>query len=253
MKQTEKAREYEPDARAAFLAERPAAGSRATVGILDRNCMHDRICWTILDRISDGTYHPGDRLKELTLAREFQVSQAPIREALRKLEAIGVLESEAYRGTRVRAITPQEMRDTYQLRGILEQSATQYILSFTTEDIDILEREFAAMQAAVIVGDLQNVAVHNKNFHCHIVLCCENKELVRVWKSLGVGMRARLNVQRLAESHRLPQAIASHRKIIDAFRAGDMQQAGELLRAHSFEFVEDIEDRVGLGASASRS
>jgi DNA-binding GntR family transcriptional regulator len=53
--------------------------------------MHDRICWTLLDRISNGSYQPGDRLKELALAREFQVSQAPVREAFRKLEAIGVL------------------------------------------------------------------------------------------------------------------------------------------------------------------
>lgn len=229
--------------RAAFLPERQTTenGTNRTNGTLDRNCMHDRICWAILDRISEGTYQPGDRLKELTLAREFQVSQAPVREALRKLEAIGVLETKAYRGTRVRAITSQEMRDTYQLRGVLEQTATQYIREFPAASVDLLEQEFAAMQAAVIAGDLQAVAVHNKNFHCHIVVCCENKELVRVWKSLGVGMRTRINVQRLAESSRLLSAIASHRGIIDAFRAGNLKLAGELLRAHSFQFVEELE------------
>ena len=230
----------EPQENAAHLPERPAAGS----GILDRNCMHDRICWTILDRISDGTYQPGDRLKELILAREFQVSQAPVREALRKLEAIGVLESEPYRGTRVRAITPQELRDTYQLRGILEQTATQYIRQFTVEDVDILDREFAAMQAAVLAGDMQTVAVHNKNFHCHIVLCCENKELVRVWKSLGVGLISRLNIQRLAISGRLPAAVAAHRQIIDAFRSGDFLQAGNLLREHSFQFIANLDEMI---------
>ncbi|HEX4021335.1 MAG TPA: GntR family transcriptional regulator [Acidobacteriaceae bacterium] len=211
------------------------------IGALDRSCMHDRICWTILDRISDGTYQPGDRLKELTLAREFQVSQAPVREALRKLEAVRVLELEPYRGTRVRAISPRELRDTYELRGVLEQAATQYIRGFAAADVEYLEKEFAAMQAAVVAGDLLSVALHNKYFHCHIVLCCENKELVRVWKSLGIGMRSRLNVQRMADSHRLPEAVATHGPIIEAFRAGDLKLAGDLLRKHSFQAVEDLE------------
>ena len=229
-----------PKERGAFFSDKQAAAT----GSLDRNCMHDRICWAILDRISEGTYQPGDRLKELTLAREFQVSQAPVREALRKLEAIGVLETEPYRGTRVRTITAQEMRDIYQLRGVLEQTATEYIREFPAASVELLEQEFAAMQAAVDAGDLHAVAVHNKNFHCHIVLCCENKELVRVWKSLGVGMRSRINVQRLAASSRLSAGVASHRRIIDAFRAQDMKLAGELLRKHSFEFVEEVEDKV---------
>ena len=210
-------------------------------GPLDRNCMHDRICWMILERISDGTYQPGDRLKELTLAREFQVSQAPVREALRKLEAVRVLESEPYRGTRVRAISPREMRDTYELRGILEQTATEYIHEFTAADVAYLDSEFAAMEAAVQSGELQAVAVHNKNFHCHIVLRTQNKELVRVWMSLGIGMRSRLNMQRMAAAKRLPEAIATHRPIIEAFRNGNLKHAGDLLREHSFQFVEDLE------------
>lgn len=222
-------------------AMRAPEDANHTSSPLDRNCMHDRICWTILDRISDGTYQPGDRLKELTLAREFNVSQAPVREALRKLEAVRVLESEPYRGTRVRAISPRELRDAYELRGILEQTATQYIREFAAADVAYLETEFAAMEAAVASGDLQAVAVHNKNFHCRIVLCCENRELVRVWKSLGVGMRSRLNIQRMAAAQLLPAAIATHGPIIEAFRNGDLKQAGDLLREHSFQFVEDLE------------
>ena len=223
-----------------------AEDARANAGIFDRNCMHDRICWSILDRISDGRYQPGDRLKELTLAREFQVSQAPVREALRKLEAIGAVVSEPYRGTRVRAITPQEMRDNYELRGILEQAAlhlaaAQLDVDGPGVDMDVLERELAAMQAAAQAGDLQAVAVHNKNFHCHIVLGCANQELVRVWKSLGVGLRSRLNIQRLAKAGRLMEAVDSHRAVLNALYAGDLRRAGDLLRDHANAFVtEDI-------------
>lgn len=209
----------------------PAAG-------IGRNCMHDRVRWTILERILDGTYPPGERLKELTLAREFHVSQAPVREALRKLEALGVLKSDPYRGTRVRELSPTELRDSYQLRGILEQSATEFIQDFPEESVRYLEQEYASMREAVRVTDLQALACHNRNFHRRIMDHCQNKEVFRVWQSLGICMRSRLNVQRRVEE--LPEAILSHQPIIDAFRAGDLRRAGQLLREHSFSFVADL-------------
>lgn len=207
-------------------------------GSVDRNCAHDRIRWAILERITDGTYQPGERLKELTLAREFHVSQAPVREALRKLEAIGVVQSEPYRGARVRQLSPTELRDAYQLRGILEQAATEFITDFPEERIQYLEREYAAMGTAVRQGDLQALACHNRNFHRCIIECCRNQEVVRAWKSLGISMRSRLNVQRLIEQ--LPDAILTHQPIMDALRAGDFRRAGLLLREHSFGFVADL-------------
>lgn len=206
---------------------------------IDRNRMHDRVRWTILERILDGTYQPGERLKELSLAHEFHVSQAPVREALRKLEAIGVLKSEPYRGTRVRELSPRELHDAYQLRGILEKAATDFIGDFSTADVAYLEQEYAAMRNAVAAGDLQLLASHNRNFHWRIMESCANKELARVWESLDVCMLSRMNVQRRVEE--LPQAIATHQPIIDAFRAGDLRRAGQLLHEHSFGFVADLE------------
>ncbi|MES2221659.1 MAG: GntR family transcriptional regulator [Acidobacteriota bacterium] len=222
---------------ASMMAEEGEKNPAANGGV-DRNCAHDRVRWTILERIMDGTYQPGERLKELTLAREFRVSQAPVREALRKLEAIGVVKSEPYRGARVRELSPTELRDAYQLRGILEQAATEFIHDFPAESVQALEQEYALMRAAARNGDLQAVALHNRNFHRGIIERCQNQEIVRAWKSLGICMRARLNVQRRVD--RLPEAILSHQPIIDALRAGDLRHAGLLLREHSFGFVSDL-------------
>jgi DNA-binding GntR family transcriptional regulator len=60
---------------------------------LKRVCMRDRIRDVLVARILDGTYAAGLQLKELSLAREFNVSQAPIREALRELEGTGLVTS----------------------------------------------------------------------------------------------------------------------------------------------------------------
>lgn len=207
-------------------------------GGIDRNRMDDRVRWTILERIMDGTYQPGERLKELTLAREFHVSQAPVREALRKLEAIGVLKSDPYRGTRVREFSPTELRDAYQLRGILEQSATEFMADFPQESVHYLEQEYASMGESVRAGDLQALAVHNRNFHLCIMERCQNKEVFRAWEALDISTRGRLNAQRHVEQ--LPEIITSHQPIIDALREGDLANAGKLLREHCFGFVADL-------------
>ena len=90
-----------------------------------RTCMRDHIRDVLVARILDGTYSAGTQLKELSLAREFNVSQAPIREALRELEGSGLVTCERYRGTRVRGADFGEMRESYELRTMLEVRAVE--------------------------------------------------------------------------------------------------------------------------------
>jgi DNA-binding GntR family transcriptional regulator len=72
----------------------------------------------LLEKILDGTYKPGQRLVELQIARDLDVSQGPVREALRDLEGLGVVESQHYRGTRVRSISEREIKEALQIRGV---------------------------------------------------------------------------------------------------------------------------------------
>src|SRR3954467_12220729 len=96
--------------------------------MLKRVCTRDYIRDTLVSRILDGHYPAGTQLKELSLAREFSVSQAPIREALRELEGSGLVTSERYRGTRVRGADLREMRDSYELRATMEARAVELAL-----------------------------------------------------------------------------------------------------------------------------
>ena len=76
-----------------------------------RLLLREHIKDQILERILDGTYEPGERLVETRIAREFETSQVPVREALRELEALRFVESEPFRGARVRAFTLDEIED----------------------------------------------------------------------------------------------------------------------------------------------
>src|SRR5258708_36703075 len=113
----------------------------------------DHIRWALLKRISEGVYLPGERLKEMALAQEFEVSQAPVREVFRELETLGLLVSEHYRGTRVREISSREIYDAYQLRGYLEEVAAQLIpLAKLKHALASIEALQATMRRAARTG-----------------------------------------------------------------------------------------------------
>jgi DNA-binding GntR family transcriptional regulator len=205
------------------------------LGLENENSASARIRGVILKRISDGTYVPGERLKELTLAREFNVSQAPVREAFRALVSLGVLESKHYRGTHVRAVSPQETQDVYQLRGYLEEIAARLIPELSLEqNIGAIEALQVAMRTAALTGDVEGFARANVQFHRSIISLSPNQAFLKVWDSLEIAMWSRMNLQR--NEQRLPLLAEIHQPIVDALKMGDLQQAGVLLREHSFSF-----------------
>jgi DNA-binding GntR family transcriptional regulator len=199
----------------------------------------DRIRWTLLKRISEGAYRPGERLVEMKLAQEFEVSQAPVREVFRELETLGVLVSRRYRGTHVREISSRENRDAYQLRGYLEEVAAQLIpsekLKATIPSIEALQ---ASMRTAALSGDPDGFARANTQFHRMIVSISSNRTLLKVWDSLEIGMLSRLNLQK--NEDRLPSLAEIHQPIVDSLKLGDLKQAGVLLREHAFSFMKDL-------------
>jgi DNA-binding GntR family transcriptional regulator len=199
----------------------------------------DRIRLALLKRISEGTYLPGERLKELALANEFEVSQAPVREAFRELEALGVLVSEHYRGTRVREISTRETKDVYQLRGYLEEIAAQLIpLSKLQEEMGSIEAQQMIMRTAARSGDLDRFARANVQFHRSIVGLASNQILPKIWDSLEIGMRSRLNLQK--NEDRLLSLAEIHQPIVDTLKLGDLKRTGVLLREHAFSFLDNL-------------
>lgn len=199
----------------------------------------DRIRGILLKRISEGVYLPGERLKEMALAREFEVSQAPVREAFRELETLGVLVSSHYRGTRIREISKQETEDIYQLRGYLEEIAVQLIsptkLKMEIEPIEALQVE---MRTAARAGDMDRFARANTRFHRSIVRMASNQILLKVWDSFEIGMRSRLNLQK--NQAKLLSLAEIHQPIVDSLKLGDLERTGTLLREHAFSILKGL-------------
>ncbi len=198
-----------------------------------RETMRDRIKQVLLNRILDGTYKPGDRLVEMQIAREMDTSQAPVREALRELEVMRLVESEAYRSTRVREVSQHELQESYQVRAELEAFAARLAAPLFYEDPEPLQTALASLLAAVQAKDFEQITRHDAAFHRLIVETSGNSVLLHVWNSLAIEAWTRINVILLKQKRvNLQSLFKEHQEIADALVQGDGTTSGELLRKH---------------------
>jgi DNA-binding GntR family transcriptional regulator len=203
-------------------------------GVLKRTCMRDRIRDVLVSRILDGTYAAGTQLKELSLAREFNVSQTPIREALRELEGSGLVTNERFRGTRVRGADWAEMRESYELRMMLEVRSVKLAAPYSEELLTRLEGFLLEMEAAVEANDAERYIDAALRFHRRLVEGSRNRTFLSVWDSLLWDIRGRIALRRMAERGRsLGSLSGMHRELMTRLRAQDAAgaaaQIGEIL------------------------
>ena len=100
-------------------------------------------------QIAEGAYRPGERIVETQLARTMNVSQAPVREALLELSAMGLLEERPYSGTYVRRLTAGDIEDIYNTRAFLDEyAARQAARRITPEQLDAMKTLLRRMDQA---------------------------------------------------------------------------------------------------------
>jgi DNA-binding GntR family transcriptional regulator len=197
-----------------------------------RLCMRDHIRDTLVGRILDGTYPAGTQLKELYLAREFDVSQAPIREALRELEASGLVSSERFRGTRVRGTDFAEMRESYELRVMLETRSVMLASPYPAQLLADLSTYLREMERAVKEDDSEHYIDNALRFHRKLVESSGNRTFLAVWDSLLWDIRGRIALRRHREMGRsLKTMVALHKALLARLRAQDAKGAVQRAKA----------------------
>jgi len=200
--------------------------------VLKRTCMRDRIRDVLVARILDGTYAAGTQLKELSLAREFNVSQTPIREALRELEGSGLVTNERFRGTRVRGADSAEMRESYELRRMLEVRAVRLAAPYSKELLEQFEEYLAEMEVAVKENDSERYIDAALRFHRRMVEGSRNRTFLSVWDSLLWDIRGRIALRRLTDQgHSLRTLVNSHGELLNRLRSQDVEGAAEMVGA----------------------
>lgn len=202
------------------------------VPALTRTSLSDQIKEHLLARIMDGTLRPGDRIVELKVAAEMATSQAPVREAIRELEALGIVESLRNKGSRVRVINEAELRDMYDVRAKLEGYAAELATRKQAPIGKALRACIKEMKNAAKEGDSLSFVEHNSAFHRVIVEAAGNVILTDLWTTLNVKVRTFLNVSR--QKYDLNEVARSHQIIVDAIEQGSPAKARAAAEAHVF-------------------
>ena len=205
-------------------------------GTVARIVLREQVKELVIERILDGTYAPGERLVETRIARELGTSQAPVREALRDLELLRLVESAPFRGARVRDIQRAELAEVYPIRAALEELAALEAAKRMDGDVTVLEAELEGMRAAARRGNLHAQVEHDAAFHRAIVERCGNATLIEVWSSLGIHARTLLTA--LTTGVEPAEIVEMHAPIVEAFRERDARKAGRVLRRHVEHFGE---------------
>jgi DNA-binding GntR family transcriptional regulator len=202
----------------------------------------------LAERIIDGTYVPGTRLGEVELAEGLGISRTPIREAVRRLEARGLVETLPNRGARVRVWTPEQVVDILELRALLEGRAARRAASKATpDDIATLSGLCDLMESAERRPggpDIKAIADLNGRFHEHVVKSADSPMMVEMTQSLSMIALVARTFGRYG-NHRLRQSMQQHRDIVAAVASGDGNLAEALMRSHILSATTDVVDSLG--------
>jgi DNA-binding GntR family transcriptional regulator len=199
-----------------------------------RSVLSEQVKDRILQWILEGELAPGSRIIETRVARDLGVSQAPVREALRDLTTLGVVEMKPYRGASVRKPSKIDLVEAMEVRGELEALAARQAASrIDQKDLDELRRLIDEMHTMAEKGDTHGHALRNTAFHTTVVRASGNKTLMRVWSMLEPY--ARTYVTAMVPGTDLNWLGDRHHAILAALVDGDPDRAAETMRLHARE------------------
>ncbi len=188
--------------------------------------------------ILEGRLKPGEWLRQERLAQEHGVSQMPVREALKRLAAEGLVEHVPYRGVRVVEFSSADVQDLYACRAFIEGMAARFAArSISDEDVAELRTLAARMAECPIPEELHEYRELNRRFHEAIFRASGRSFLVRTLAQLWAAFPTMLwsNVPRVAtgsDPSRDQPDLEEHAAIVDALAAHDPKAAERAVRHH---------------------
>jgi DNA-binding GntR family transcriptional regulator len=201
----------------------------------------ERLAGQIADAVMLGEYPLGTWLRQEQLAERFGVSRQPIREALRRLEVVGMIEARPRRGVRVKGPDPGYIREGYLIRAELEGLAAR--IAATSRDqgqLDELRSVWAEFQSTITDafshGSRENSRAawvqHHNRFHELIHEASGVTRLAQLIAALNMSLPRNLSIEALRTGDLLEENLRQHEVILMAIELGSGQVAEEAMKEH---------------------
>ncbi len=228
-----------PPRPSAFPSKSQASGqrtARAEVVVSPVKSLREFVRDALLDRIARGDLAEGQRVVEATLEAEFAISATPVREAIRELVAMGVLDAQNNKGASVREMRLEETIEAFEVRAALEAVAARAAAPLLKGRCADIRRAAKAVIESAKRKDFAAFQEHNQTFHRAIVAAAGSGVLLKTWDSLFFQIRTRWTMDYLQTFD--PVAIArEHIPIVDALESGMPDLAASLMASHSAHLV----------------
>lgn len=194
----------------------------------------ERVYEHVVARHLRGEYAPGDKLVIARLAEATGVSAVPVREALRRLEADGIVEYTHQRGFRARSLDPDEVVEALEAHGAIEAVAVALAVPRLGPEVVVGLREAnALMRTAVADGDEAGFAEASLAFHRRLISACPNRYIRQALEQPGLRGAALRAAAVVLTPERSERVLAEHDEVIAALEAGaDPEAIARMVSRH---------------------
>lgn len=182
--------------------------------------------------IQDGSYGSGARFNIRKLAKDLNMSITPVREALRILQANGLVSYDEHRSISVTELTPVDVDEIYIVRSVLEGLAAEWAAQRRTdEELELMKKAHKRMIVAVQENEDVGAKKANREWHFAVYYAAHTSFLVgiisRIWTRVEWNSI-------WAAPGRIGKSVQEHEEITEAIIKGDRALAGQLMRDHLF-------------------
>lgn len=212
---------------------------------IERQSLASAVATKLREKIIRGELHEGEQLRQDAIAAEFQVSRIPVREALRQLEAEGLITIVANRGAVVSALSPDEIQEMFEIRAVLEcYVLRQAIPNLKDEDFQKAEEVLKDYEGVVEAdSDVSSWGQWNWQFHSTLYSKANRPVLMSLLRTLNnnCDRYTRLHLLFTRDLHRAGRA---HRMLLDACKTRNADLACDTLWRHIVEAGEYLKDFI---------
>ena len=209
---------------------------RSTSGMLRSQSLVELVTDHLRGDILSGALEPGERLVEEQLTQRFQISRAPLREALRLLVEQGLVEHLPRRGARVTTYSARDFDELFAVRDALERFALSLVQEKEAAQLDTrsVEAALTTLADAADRGDRLAASNAHRAFHLALVALADSRQLLIAYEPLIVKLQIYMaaNLRREADTSSPAEGVRRHQRLLDAVLSGDRVRIGEELERH---------------------
>jgi GntR family transcriptional regulator, rspAB operon transcriptional repressor len=202
--------------------------------VINKTRISDQVYGYLRGEILTGRFAPGQQLRTEELVARLKISRMPVKEAIARLAAEGLLDVQAQRGTFVSRVDPRDLAETFEVRRALEMLAGERAVERVTKaDTERLRALIAEMERSASPGEVTRHLELNYEFHGLIVGLSDNRRLIETYRRLRVPIQmAGIHYRSESWVERVPQEQREHRSIVRALEQRNAEAVARAIGEH---------------------